>query len=92
MLLDLLLGDLDLGVELFGLFLGAFALCTCDHPVHLLNVIVGVVLEFLLPLGFHLQLIDGCLEVPRCRQSRRDGTDVVGLLCSEFEELLRLLE
>jgi len=68
LLVNLLLGDLDLSVELLRLLLRPFALGTGHVPVHLLNFVVSVVLEFLLTLRLYLKFVDGGLQVPGSRQ------------------------
>ena len=61
LLLNLFLSNLNLSIELFCLFLRPFSLSTRHLPVHLLDLVVGVVLEFLLALRFDLEFVDGCL-------------------------------
>ena len=61
LLLNLFLSNLNLSIKLFCLFLRPFTLSTRHLPVHLLDLVVGVVLEFLLALRFDLEFVDGCL-------------------------------
>ena len=60
-LIELSLSGADLSLELLSLFLRALSLGMSNRSVHLLDIVIGVVLELLLSLGLNLQLVDGSL-------------------------------
>ena len=84
--------SIDLLLQLGFFFLRSDALHAINASLHLLDLEVLRVDELLLALLLNLQLRDVCLQVARGRESTGDITDEVGLLSSELEKRLRLLE
>lgn len=82
----------DLLGKLLELFLTALALGSSDTSLHLLNLEIGVVEQLLLTGLLVFELGDVGLQVTASRQSTADVTDQVGLLGSQFEQLLRFFE
>ena len=97
--LQILLGTFLVFLERVNLFLklgllllGADALHAVYLTLHLLDLEVLGVDQLLLALLLDLQLCDVCLEVPRGGEGAADIADEVGLLSSELEQSLGLLE
>jgi hypothetical protein len=92
LLVELLLYLKDLLLQALGLLLAAFAASTGHLALHLLNLELSIVQELLLSLLLLLEFDDVGLQVSRGREGARNVSNQIGLLSSQLEQLLRLLE
>jgi len=82
----------DVLFEFLGFFLTSLALRSGHVALHELNLVVGVVDQFLLARFLVLELGDVGLQVARGGQRARNVADQVGLLSPQLEQDLRLLK